>query len=237
MPKSRILPLIALATVAVCFWIPASAIQPASAATVCNSSAGKSGSINFSSKIRTSSVVLCGDWKKVTKPSPVTPPKKVVAKPVTPGVGSSIVYTHSVVAAPSRPKIGALAGSQIELASIVVLRSISQPVIRYRYLLGLPTQIRFTPVSYFWRISDGATSRLKNLRHRASKVGIMTANLKVNFLVSFRPPSGGAWRPFNQTVSMSAAPVRLRVGQSVSSQTSLRYVLFNCFERPMGPGC
>ena len=220
---------------AITFWLPSTSAQVAFAATDCNSSAGKSGNINLTSRVRTGSVVLCGDWTKVSKPIPNPAPKKPVANPVPKAPASSIVYTHSVVAAPNRPRISV---AQVDaLDAVVVLNSISQPVVRYRYLLGVPTQIRFTPVSYYWKLSDGSTSRAKNFRHRVPSPAVIVANLRVSFVVSFRLSSGSAWHPFDRTVRLNASPVRVKVGTETTNQARLRYVLFNCFQRPQAPGC
>lgn len=225
----------AVVTVAITFWLPSVPAQVAEAATGCNSAAGNSGRINFSSKFRTSSVVLCGDWIKVTKPANPTVPKKPVTKPVTKSPGSTIVYTHSVIAAPTKPKITASPSSQVAIDSNVAFRSVSPSVVRYRYLLGIPTQIKFTPVGYFWRFSDGKTSNAKNLRRRITQEAALTANLKVSFSVRFRLASGGAWRLLDRTVQLNAAPVRLNA--SSSQKPKPRYVLFNCLQRPEAPGC
>ena len=220
---------------AITFWLPLAPAHVAVAASSCNSAAGNSGRINFSSKFRTSSVVLCGDWAKVTKPSTPTVPKKPVTKPVSQSPGSTIVYTHSVIAAPTRPKITASPNGQVAIGSHVAFRSVSQSVTRYRYLLGIPTQIKFTPVGYFWRFSDGKTSTAKNLRRRIVQAAALSANLKVSFSVKFRLASGGAWRLLDRTVQLNAAPVRLNV--STSQKPKPRYVLYNCLQRPQAPGC
>ena len=239
--KAKHLATLASVTVAITFWLPIAPSQLVWAASACADSAGRSGNINLSSKVRTSSVVLCGDWAKITKPSVPAAPKKIVAKPFTQSgnktPGSTIVYTHSVVAAPSRPKISATPGHEVAAASLVVFRPVTQPVIRYRYLLGIPTQIRFTPVAYFWRLSDGKTSRAKNLRHRVATSGSLVANLKVSFAVHFRFASGGAWHPFDKAVHLTAIPIKLNVGSAQTQSLKPRYVLFNCLQRPEGPGC
>ena len=235
--KAKFLATITFATVAITFWLPNTSSQIAFAASNCNSSAGKSGSINLSSKVRAGSVVLCGDWAKVTKPVPDPAPKKVLTKPAPKTPVSTVVYKHSVVAAPNRPKILVSPASRISTATPIVLRAISQPVIRYRYLLGVPTQIKFTPVSYFWKLSDGNASRSKNFTHQALNGGSLVANLRVGFAVTFRFAAGGAWRSFDRTVRLSAAPVKVKVGDEPVKVAKLRYVLFNCFQRPDAPGC
>lgn len=239
--KGKFLATATIATLAITFWLPITPTQLAVAATSCTNSAGKSGSIIFSSKVRTSSVVLCGDWAKVTKPSAPTVPKKIVTKPLAQPIkqspGSTIVYTHSVIAAPTKPKITASQNGLVQVASYVTLKSVAPSVIRYRYLLGIPTQIKFTPVAYFWRLSDGKTSKAKNLRHLVSDSGQLSVNLKVGYAVGFRLATGGAWRPFDRTVSLNASPIRLNAATAQGEKLKLRYVLFNCLQRPTAPGC
>lgn len=235
--KAKFLATITLATVAITFWLPSAFGQTAFAASNCNSSAGKSGSINLSSKVRAGSVVLCGDWAKVTKPLDNAAPKKVVIKPAPKTPASTVVYKHSVVAAPNRPKILMSPTSRISTGTPIVLRAISQQVIRYRYLLGVPTQIKFTPVSYFWKLSDGSTSRSKKFTHQLLMGSSLAANLRVGFAVTFRFAAGGAWRPFDRTVRLNAAPVKVKVGDEPGKAAKLRYVLFDCFQRPDAPGC
>ncbi len=185
--------------------------------------------------------MLCGDWAKITKPSKPVAPKKVVthlvAQPVKKSPASTIVYSHSVIAAPTKPRISASPNTQVQVASYVTFRSVSPSVIRYRYLLGIPTQIKFTPVAYFWRLSDGKTSKAKNLRYRVASSGRLSASLKVSFAVSFRLAAGGAWRSFDRTVYLNAAPIRLNVGGVQPQALKPRYVLFSCLQRPTAPGC
>jgi len=234
MRKSKILG--RLVALAVTFWLPNASLQPAVAANQCNSSAGKTGNINLSSKVRTSSVVLCGDWSKVTKSAVTVAPKKPVSKPAKPS-WSSVIYTHSVEAAPDRPRISAPSASTVSVSSPLLLKGVASSVIRYRYLLRVPTQIKFTPIAYFWRLSDGKTSNSKSLRHRVARPGSITANLKVTFSVSFRLASGGNWRSLNRTVYLNARPVTLKVGSSDAQIPRLRFVHFNCLQRNDAPGC
>jgi hypothetical protein len=101
----------------------------------------------------------------------------------------------------------------------------------------VPTQIKFTPLSYFWKLSDGNASRSKNFTHQALNGGSLVANLRVGFAVTFRLAAGGAWRSFDRTVRLSAAPVKVKVGDEPVKVAKRRYVLFNCFQRPDAPGC
>jgi hypothetical protein len=173
-----------------------------------------------------------------TKPKPKPAPKPA-PRPSSAGTQNTqdppIKYSHSVVAAPAVPRIFSEA-TEISIGEPIVLRAITRTHYRYRYLLGVPTQIRFTPIRYVWRMTDGKIANGKHLMARFSAPGQKIVHLLVRFSVAFRASSRGAWRKVVGSVYQTSVPLAIEV-TNLGSTKRWRYVAFDCLTRPEGIGC
>ncbi|MCY7289896.1 MAG: hypothetical protein LH624_17055 [Cryobacterium sp.] len=115
-------------------------------------------------------------------------------------------------------------------------------------LLGYPAEVRFTPVGYHWTYGDGAQSRTNSggatwaalglpefsdtaTSHTFSGSGSYVVVVAVGYSAEYRF-AGLAWRPVRGTLSVSASPLGVIVGDA---QTVL--VGRECTTNPSGPGC
>ena len=115
-------------------------------------------------------------------------------------------------------------------------------------LLGLPADVRFTPVAFHWTYGDGSAST-KNTKggtwrslgiaefdptptsHVYEVLGDYTITLDITFAAEYRF-AGGAWMPVIGTITLPANDLHLRVG---TAKTVL--VEHDCAQNAGGPGC
>jgi len=115
-------------------------------------------------------------------------------------------------------------------------------------LLGQPADVRFTPVGYRWRHSDGglvessvpgATWKALGQRefsvtstsHAYASPGEYTVDLAVVLRAEYRF-AGSAWRSIAGTLEVAGEPQRVLVGEFDTVLTR-----GDCNEVPRGPGC
>ena len=115
-------------------------------------------------------------------------------------------------------------------------------------LLGYPAEVRFTPVGYRWTYGDGAQASTNSggatwaalgrpefsdtaTSHAFARPGSYAVVVAVVYSAEYRF-AGLAWRPVQGTLSTSASPIGVIVGDA---QTGL--VNLECTTTPAGPGC
>ncbi|TFC32165.1 hypothetical protein E3O22_00580 [Cryobacterium sp. TMT2-18-2] len=115
-------------------------------------------------------------------------------------------------------------------------------------LLGYPAEVRFTPVGYRWTYGDGAQASTNSggatwaalglpefsdtaTSHAFARPGSYAVVVAVVYSAEYRF-AGLAWRPVQGTLSTSASPIGVIVGDA---QTVL--VNLECTTNPAGPGC
>jgi len=236
-------------TLAILFWLPPTNSAPAFAGTPCGSQATVSGRLNFASKVETGRVLICADWIKTTisipsatkTPKPkVIPPRapakpKETSKPSKPR-RSDIRYSHSTSAAPAAPRIRSSTLNP-KVGQTVSLGTSTGSQSRYRYLLGIPAEVRFTPSSYSWRLSDGTKADRHRLAHTFQVPGSKKVNLRVKFAIAFRFAGSKYWRKLSQAIWVAAAPLTLNVGSAISSKRKPRFVYYDCLQVSDALGC
>ena len=236
---------------AIAFSAYSPSIAPAAAKTPCGSSATVSGRLNFASKVEAHRVLICADWLQVkvneSKPRPSRPSqapapkprsesKTSARKPTKPSGKSAIRYSHSTSAAPSTPKIG-FSKSNLAVGERAVLRAITRTHSRYRYLLGIPAEVRFTPVSYSWRLADDGRASTRSLSHAFEQRGSKLIRLAVKFAIDFRFAGSKFWRKLTKPIWVDALPQRIIVGQPNVGNKKPRYVFYDCRQQPTALGC
>ena len=234
---------------AVVFWCHPAEVAPALAATPCGSQAKVSGRLNFASRVEPGRVLICADWLKVetktsTKSTPTNPvarlPKSVptprVKKPTKKSTHSAIRYSHSTSAAPARPRIAISNRTPKTLEPIRVAAS-TRAHSRFRYLLGIPAEVRFTPVSFRWKFGDGKTSTKKSTRESYSQQGQKLVELDVKFSVAFRFAGSKYWRKLSKSIWLDAQPVMVQVGLTADKHAPPRFVYYDCLQQPTAQGC
>lgn len=134
----------------------------------------------------------------------------------------------------------------VNMPSNFVLRA-SQHVVDGT-LLGLPAQVRFTPVAGHWRHADGPDVNASTLgatwvelgqepwtqtatSHTFRASGWYTVTAFVEYSAEYLVGSGD-WVPIDGTVTADAPPVSIQV---FTAHTAL--VNHTCIEDPTGPGC
>ncbi|TFC56301.1 hypothetical protein E3O62_12555 [Cryobacterium sp. TMT2-15-1] len=115
-------------------------------------------------------------------------------------------------------------------------------------LLGYPAEVRFTPVGYRWIYGDGTQASTNSggatwaalglpefsdtaTSHAFARPGSYAVVVAVVYSAEYRF-AGLAWRPVQGTLSTSASPIGVIVGDA---QTVL--VNLECTTNPAGPGC
>jgi hypothetical protein len=235
-------------SLAILFWLPTANTAPAGAVTPCGTQATVSGRLNFASKVETDRVLICADWLRTTisipratasaKPKVVAPraPKKPkTSKPSKP-TQSDIRYSHSTSASPAAPRIRSSTLNP-KVGQSVSFGTSTDSQSRFRYLLGIPAEVRFTPASYSWRLSDGAKGKSHRLAHTFQESGNKEVNLRVKFSIAFRFAGSKYWRKLSQPIWVAALPLTLKVGSSTSSRLKPRYVFYDCSQVADALGC
>lgn len=236
-------------TLAIMFWLPPTNAAPAFAVTPCGSQATVSGRLNFASKVETDRVLICADWIKTTIsiPSPTSSSKPKVDAPRAPAKPkktskpskarrSDIRYSHSTSASPAAPRIRSSTLSP-KVGQSVSFGTSTGSQSRYRYLLGIPAEVRFTPAGYSWRLSDGARAKVHKLAHAFQEPGSKVVNLRVKFSIAFRFAGSKYWRKLSQPIWVAAAPLTLNVGSATSSRGKPRFVFYDCLQVEDALGC
>lgn len=230
------------ATLAILFWLPSANSIPASAVTSCGSQAKVSGRLNFASKVETNRVLICADWLRVSTSKPTT---KVSVKTTKIGTKKSVAdkikkseirYSHSASASPAMPRIVSSAGS-LMVGQAVTLRALTRVHSRFRYLLGIPTEVRFTPLSYSWALGDGASSRFRGFAHVFRQPGTKTITMRVKFAIDFRFAGSKYWRKLSQPIWTPALPLKIKVSNGAATPAKPRYVFYDCTQVSTALGC
>ena len=229
-------------TLAILFWLPSANSIPAAAVTPCGSQATVSGRLNFASKVETSRVLICADWLQVRTTKPTTKasvktPKIVTKKSAgTKAKKSEIRYSHSASASPAVPRITS-SSETLMVGQALTLRAVTRVHSRYRYLLGIPTEVRFTPLSYGWMLGDGTSSKSRHLSHVYRQSGIKTVTMSVKFAIDFRFAGSKYWRKLSQPIWSPALPVKIKIGDTATKTARPRYVFFDCTQVATSVGC
>jgi len=240
-------------TFAILFWFHPSGLAPSFAATPCGSQASISGKLNVASKVEANRVLICADWLRITKskqtgsmnraPVPSKAPLAVKAKRHSAASGSRakshdsmIRYSHSTSASPAAPRIFA-SKVQAQLGERISFRAITAIHSRYRYLLGLPAEIRFTPVGYFWDVGDGAKSPARATAHAYQSEGSKIVRLRVKFAIAFRFAGSSFWRKLAKPIWVAANPSGIQVSTQPAQKRVPRFVFYDCRQQPRALGC
>jgi hypothetical protein len=103
--------------------------------------------------------------------------------------------------------------------------------------LGIPAEVRFTPVSFRWKFGDGKTSTKKSTRESYSQQGQKLVELDVKFSVAFRFAGSKYWRKLSKSIWLDAQPVMVQVGATPDRQAPPTFVYYDCLQQPSAQGC
>lgn len=125
---------------------------------------------------------------------------------------------------------------------------VSSAVQHYRSgsLLGLPTEVRFTPVQVSWSFGDGSLAAGSYVPHAFGSVGSHQVQVRVVYAVSYRVKGSATWIAEPDTITV-ADDLQVEVsagaggdGVQVSEPNSNAKVLLvgqDCLSRPGSFGC
>lgn len=247
---TRLRALVLLGCLAMSFWLPsmpsaAHAAQPSR----CSVSEGTSHRLNLSSEVKGQQIKLCGNWaklkssatKSLTRSNSTAPKSHVGTKRtsrpksfvLTTRSGKLITFINQVTASPATPRIRQTA-VQIQAGEIASFQGLTRKHSRFRLLLGVPTEIRFTPTAPVW-ILDGKKTATSWIFSTSSLLsGLHRVEFSVVYRISFRLWLRGEFRRVSRTIVSHAQPAAILVGDRARHP---RYVTYGCLERPSAIGC
>jgi hypothetical protein len=113
---------------------------------------------------------------------------KVISKPSSANKTAAVAsFTPAGVTGNVYPSSELLVGQQASFSSSAVLHY------RAGKLLGVPTQVRFTPTSVFWDFGDGNSGSGSYVPHAFTSTGTHQVQVRVVYLVSYRVRGSLAW--------------------------------------------
>ena len=184
--------------------------------------------------------------KKVTKPAIKTSSKKkvatkVISKPSSANKTSAVAsFTPAGVSGNVYPSSELLVGQQASFSSSAVQHY------RAGNLLGVPTEVRFTPTSVFWDFGDGNSGSGSNVPHAFTATGAHQVKVQVVYAVSYRVRGSLSWiaEPDSITVAddllvdVSAGATNSGdPGVNPSTQSKVLLVGQDCLANPGSFGC
>ena len=220
-------------------------LSPAQAAAPkCNTDAGTAQSLKLSSLKTGDTVTVCASWLVTSQTTSVGPPAQSSGS-ASGRVSTSPKITKLLVpqrrffsATPDRPTIKSNVYQSIKPGQPVLLASTATRHQHLALLLGKPTMLRFTPVSYRWTTGDSAVSGRSQVRHSYKNVGRYTVRISVNFKSEVRVLPSGRWLTLPFQVTKVAPSVEIVV---VNEKPNLGGVAVlvgkTCLEHPSAVGC
>lgn len=166
--------------------------------------------------------------KTVTKPATKvkakttvkTVAKKTVKKTVTtPASNSSSAGKKAF--APAAPNASVYPGNSISVHQAADF--VGSPVVHYKtgQLLGVATEVRFTPISITWDFADGATGSGKTASHSFSSIGNYEVLLRVSYAVAYRPIGSTKWIADPDSIALGTS-VNVSVVSSGGSDSGVK---------------
>ena len=141
--------------------------------------------------------------KKVAKPVvKITLKKKtatkVISKPSTANKTSAVAsFTPAGVTGNVYPSSELSVGQQASFTSSAVQHY------RAGKLLGVPTEVRFTPISVFWNFGDGNSGSGSYVPHTFSSTGTHQVQVRVVYAVSYRVRGSLTWIAEPDSISVA----------------------------------
>lgn len=175
--------------------------------------------------------------KLVTKKKIVA---KIISKPSTANKTSAAAdFTPASVSGSVYPSNELALGQQASFVSSAVQHY------RAGTLLGLPTEVRFTPISVSWNFGDGSGGAGSYLAHAFSATGSHLVQVQVVYSVSYRVKGSVVWiaEPDSITVAddlVVEVSAGSATGETASEPTAGNRVLLvgqNCLSNPGSFGC
>ena len=220
-------------------------MSPAQAAAPkCNADAGTAQSLKLSSLKTGDTVTVCASWLVTSQTTSVGPPAQSSGS-ASGRVSPSPKTTKLIVsqrrffsATPDRPTIKSNVYQSIKPGQPVLLASTATRHQHLALLLGKPTMLRFTPVSYRWTTGDSAVSGRSQVRHRYKNVGRYTVRMSVNFKSEVRVLPGGRWLTLPFQVTKVAPSVEIVVANEKPNLGGVAVLVGKtCLEHPSAVGC
>ncbi len=247
-------------------WQPDSA-----SAAGCKNAGGSSKNFHYSSQVSGSVFTLCGKLvvtevkKKVVltpdppKVRPDTEPKvKPTVRPKPPRVSKPPIVVKppkkQVVVKRNTHKNDGLGffrpdAPLARLSPVRILRlgesgyfNVNSKVhFRSNRLLGNQGQVRFSPASFQWSFSNGATATGRSVQQSFDLAGEYSAVVSVRFRVAYRFGRSGAWIRDPGVITLPSNILRFGVEQPIQEVGDIRLVNQNCLVPIIGqsnvPGC
>ena len=220
-------------------------LSPAQAAAPkCNTDAGTAQSLKLSSLKTGDTVTVCASWLVTSQTTSVGPPAQSSGS-ANGRVSTSPKTTKLIVpqrrffsATPDRPTIKSNVYQSLKPGQPVLLASTATRHQHLALLLGKPTMLRFTPVSYRWTTGDSAVSGRSQVRHRYKNVGRYTVRMSVNFKSEVRVLPGGRWLTLPFQVTKVAPSVEIVVANEKPNLGGVAVLVGKtCLEHPSAVGC
>ena len=214
------------------------------AAPKCNTDAGTAQSLKLSSLKTGDTVTVCASWLVTRQTTSVGPPAQSSGS--ASGQVSSTRKTTKVTvpqrrffsATPDRPTIKSNVYRSIKPGDPVLLASTATRHQHLALLLGKPTMLRFTPVSYRWTTGDAGVSVRSQVRHRYKNVGRYTVRMSVNYKSEVRVLPSGRWLTLPFQVTRVAPSVEIVVAREKPNLGGVAVLVGKtCLEHPSAVGC
>lgn len=201
-------------------------------AASCSVAGGQSGQLKYSGQLSSVSATICGDeiWQLLPKPT-----KPV--KPTTPTVPVK-KWDKNFTVVPDRPRISREKTNRVDVGEVVSLFSNAVRHTRNRYLLWYPTQVKFTPKTFFWTFGDGQISKRRLPKHSWLKKGTFRVRLLVGYAVKYRIVGRSEWVQLNGLVNAYSDPIKVKVNANpAKTPGTVVLVHWNCNQKASAIGC
>ncbi len=219
------------------------AIEPRGAAPKCTTAAGQVKSVTLSSVKTGDTVTVCAAWLVAATGTgngsanrEPAPPKKVDLKPQT--TVKQVPQRRFMSATPNRPFIKTNVFESITPGAQALLASTATRHQHLALLLGKPTQLRFTPVSYRWTLGDGTSSTRSQIRHRYKTPGRYTVRMSVTYASDVRVLPKSQWIRLPYLVTRVAPERELVVAEQPPAAARVAVLVGkSCAQHPLAFGC
>jgi hypothetical protein len=139
---------------------------------------------------------------------------------------------------PDRPTIKSNVYRSIKPGDPVLLASTATRHQHLALLLGKPTMLRFTPVSYRWTTGDAGVSVRSQVRHRYKNFGRYTVRMSVNYKSEVRVLPSGRWLTLPFQVTKVAPSIEIVVASEKPNLGGVAVLVGKtCLEHPSAVGC
>lgn len=192
-----------------------------------------------------------------------TPSPKVATKPVVKVVSKSVVKKKTLTKMVSKPSVANKTSAMADFTPASVFGAVypstdlsvgqqasfvSSAVQHYRTgsLLGLPTEVRFTPVQVLWNFGDGSGGSGSYAPHAFDSAGVHQIEVRVVYAISYRVKGSIAWIAEPDTITLAddlqvqvSAGSQLEPADQIDAEAGARVLLVgqDCLSKPGSFGC